>query len=284
MYRTPAPDLGGAPPPALRLARAAHLEFPRGEHRIDDAFSARHFTDLTAAHGRAYRPDLVPGGAGNDFTTMSRRLVEDLGLAAEPVGAVIVAHATPDLDCRHAAATYLSEVWPDGPLTFAVGEQGGIAPFGALGLAGAYARRHALSRVLVLVLDQASLPYDTGAGPQGDAGVALLLAADEAPGIRPSARVTPGVATDDVRAELARQLAPSLAEGPVTLVAGPGIDPGRDVPDAVAEVRTTAKGFPCTALWAELAGPSAAGERPVLVDRDPLTGDLGVCRTAGGTS
>ncbi|WP_329182066.1 hypothetical protein OG754_40005 (plasmid) [Streptomyces decoyicus] len=286
MHRTAAPDFGGAPLPALRLERAVHLVLPRGEHRIDDAFSARHFTDLTGAYGRTYRPDLVPGGAGNDFATMSRLLVESLRLADEPVGAAIVAHATPDLDCRRAAATYLSDAWSHGPLAFGVSEQGGVTPFSALGLAGACARRHALSRVLVLVLDQASLPYDTGTDLARDAGVGLLLAADDAPGIRPSARVTPGVAAQDVQAELARQLAPSLAAGPVTLVAGPGIDPGRDVPDAVAEVRTTPKGFLCTGLWAELARPFAAGERPVLVDRDPLTGDLGVCRTAdaGGAS
>ncbi|MFJ8860118.1 hypothetical protein ACIRD8_16975 [Streptomyces sp. NPDC102451] len=282
MYRTAASPGGAPPASALRLTRAVHQVFPRGDIRIDDAFSARHFSDVTGAYGREYRPGLVGGGVGNDFALMARQLVERLDVAGEEVGVAVVAHATPDLDCRRAAATYLSDAWPHGPLAFGVGEQGGITPFGALGLAGAYAHRHGMRHVLVLVLDQASLPYDTGTELAGDAGVALLLSADDGPGPRPDARVFPGVGTEDVRGELARRLAPVLEAGPVTLVAGPGIEPARDLPEGAAAVRTVAKGFPCAALWSELATADLSRERLVLIDRDPVTGDLGVCTTASG--
>lgn len=276
MYRTDLTRSGAVASP-LRLVRAVHQVFPRGGIRIDDAFSARHFTDVTGAYGRPYRPDLVGGGAGNDFALMARRLVERLDVAGEEVGAAVVAHATPDLDCRRAAATYLSDAWPHGPLAFGVSEQGGVTPFSALDLAGAYARRDGMRHVVVLVLDQASLPYDPGTELAGDAGVALLLSAGDGPGPRPVVRVLPGVATGDVRGELTRLLAPVLEAGPATLAVGPGIDPPRDLPDGAAEVRAVAKGFPCSALWAELATGELHEERRVLIDRDPVTGDLGVC-------
>ncbi|WNF28001.1 hypothetical protein RI138_14835 [Streptomyces sp. C11-1] len=284
MYRTVAPPVAarGVPAPPLRLERVVHRAFPAGRNRIDDAFSERHFTDLTTQYGVEYRPGLVPGGTGNTFAAMSRELVESLDLDGDPVGVAIVAHCTPDLDCRYAAATYLSEAWPHSPLAFGVSEQGSCTPFVALRLATEFARRHALGRALVLVLDQAALPYDTGlVGDQalrGDAGVALLLSTGDGPGegrgVRPDLRHTPGVSTEDVRALLAEQLSPYGRD--ITVVAGSGIDPGRDLPDGLAEVRGAAKGFPCSALWAELAGP--AGPRPlVLVEHDPTTGDLGVC-------
>ncbi|HET6860350.1 MAG TPA: hypothetical protein VFH94_25050 [Streptomyces sp.] len=288
MYRTVAPPVAarGLPAPPLRLDRVLHRVFPVGRNRIDDAFSERHFTDLTTQYGSAYRPDLVPGGTGNTFAAMSRELVESLDLDGAPIGVAIAAHCTPDLDCRYAASTYLSEAWPHSPLAFGVSEQGACTPFVALRLAAEYVRRHALSRALVLVLDQATLPYDTGLAADralaGDAGVALLLSADDGSGdgagVWPALLHTPGVSTGDVRAMLAEQLGPYGRD--ITLVAGSGIDPGRDLPAGLAEVRETAKGFPCTALWAELAEP-ADGRPLVLVDHDPTTGDLGVC-VAGG--
>ncbi|MGW6971169.1 hypothetical protein [Streptomyces sp. NPDC054952] len=261
----------------LWLERAVHQVFPTGSGRIDDAFSARHFSDLAGEYGRAYRPELAPAGAGNTFAAMARSLVESAGLDRWPVGVAIAAHATPDLDCRYAAATYLSEAWPDGPLSFGVSEQGTATPFAALRLAGAYARRHGLRKALVLVLDQATMPYATGAELGGDAGVALLLSADPVAGGRPLVRHTPGVAVEDLRALLAGQLAPF---GPDTaVVAGPGIDPGRDLPAGLGEVRETGKGFPCTALWAAYAAGAPAGRPLALVDHDPVSGDLGVCVT-----
>ncbi|MFE1413597.1 hypothetical protein ACFW6F_22780 [Streptomyces sp. NPDC058746] len=302
MYKTPAPPVGAPAPRAadrapdapldpgadalpLWLERVVHREFPAGSGRIDDAFSARHFTDVAGAYGRDYRPDLAPSGAGNTFAAMSRALVESAGLDREPVGVAIAAHATPDLDCRYAAATYLSEAWPHGPLSFGVSEQGTAAPFAALRLAAAYVKRGGLRKALVLVLDQATLPYETGAGLGGDAGAALLLSAQPVAGAaRPLVRHTPGVAVEDVRSLLAGQLAPF---GPDVLVAaGPGIDPGRDLPAGTGAVRETGKGFPCTALWAahaaHVAGPDA-GRPLVLVDHDPVSGDLGVCVTGAVT-
>ncbi|MEU8351910.1 hypothetical protein [Streptomyces sp. NPDC048845] len=260
----------------LRLERVVHRVFPPGESRIDDAFSVRHFTDLTAAYGTEFRPGAVSGGAGNTFAAMSKELVGALGAESEPVGLAVVAHSTPDLDCRYAAATYLSEAWPHGPLSFGVSEQGSCTPFSALRLAAGYTGRHGLRAAVVLILDQASLPYDTGpAELGGDAGVALLLSASQQAGPRPDLRYLTGVATPDVREVLAGELA--RYEGRATVVAGPGVDPARDLPAGLAEVRRTGKGFPCTGLWSALAGPRPADRPLVLVDHDPVTRWLGLC-------
>ncbi|WP_175408100.1 hypothetical protein [Streptomyces sp. TRM64462] len=307
MYRTSAAPAARVPraAPALRLERVVHRVFPAGTSRIDDAFSVRHFTDIAGEYGRAYRPDLAAAGAGNTFASMARALVESLGPDAAEVGVAVVAHAAPDLDCRYAATTYLSEAWPHGPLAFGLSEQGGATPFTALRVATEYVRRHGLRQALVLILDQGTLPYDTeGAVPAGDAGVALLLSADEAPGVRPRVRQLPGVAPGEVRDLLAEELRPY--GGDVTVVAGAGIEPGRDLPAGLAEVRETGKGFPCTALWAHLAGEGPAGlparltagrpagegpagepaglsaglpaGRPlVLAEYDPVGADFGVC-------
>ncbi|MGW0845430.1 hypothetical protein ACWD26_35910 [Streptomyces sp. NPDC002787] len=278
MYRTAAVPAAHLPPdvPALRLERVAHQVFPSGTSRIDDAFSVRHFTDIAGEYGRAYRPDLAGPGAGNTFASMARTLVESLGTDAADVGVAVVAHATPDLDCRYAATTYLSEAWPHGPLAFGVSEQGGVTPFTALRVATGYVRRHGLRQALVLVLDQGTLPYDTEhATLGGDAGVALLLSADDASGVRPRVRQLSGVAPGEVPVLLERELRPY--GGDVTVVAGTGIEPARDLPGGLAEVRETAKGFPCSALWARLADDRPA-ERPlVLAEYDPVAGDFGVC-------
>ncbi|MEU0743787.1 hypothetical protein [Streptomyces sp. NPDC006134] len=278
MYRTsgaPAAH-GSGPVPALRLQRVVHQVFPAGASRIDDDFSARHFADIAGEYGRPYRPELAPSGAGNTFAAMARTLVESLGRDAAEVDVAVVAHATPDLDCRYAATTYLSEAWPHGPLAFGVSEQGGVTPFTALRVAAGYVRRHALRQALVLVLDQATLPYDTrGAVLSGDAGVALLLSADGAPGPRPRVRQLSGVAPGEVRSLLARELAPFGED--VTVVAGAGIVPERDLPAGPARVRRAAEGFPCSALWAHLPADGTPEQPLVLAEYDPAGGDLGLC-------
>ncbi|MFJ6215758.1 hypothetical protein ACIQGZ_20865 [Streptomyces sp. NPDC092296] len=258
----------------LRLARVVHRAFGPGESRIDDEFSTRHFTDIAGAYGRDYRPDLAPGGTGNTFATMSRELVEALGPDAAEIQVAVVGHVTPDLDCRSAATTYLSDAWPAGPLAFGVSEQGCCTPLTALRLAQAYAARHGLERALVLLLDQATLPYETGRRLAGDAGIALLLNRTGTLAV-PEPRVLPGVAAERVRDTLAEQLADI---GPTTLLVGPGIDPDRDLPAGSAAHRS-ATGFPAVGLWADLA---ASAELPLrrpaaLIDRDPDSGDLAIC-------
>lgn len=268
MYRTSAPtlSLSSRPTGALGLARVVRTRVTP-DRALDDEFSLRHFTDLTSSYGVEVRPEVL-ASPGTTFTALTRSLHAEL----EPLGPVelaIVAHATPDLDCRLAAATYLASAVPGGPLSFSVSDVGRCAPFAALRIASDYATRHGYSRALVVIADQATLPYEVDDRPAGDAGVALLLE----PGGAPLSLVhTPGVAVSDLPGAVAAGLA-SLV-GPderVAVVAGAGIDP--ELVRHGGTVRTAPAGYPCTALWEGLA--ESLG-RVVLVEHDAVTGDLGM--------
>ncbi|NUT50291.1 MAG: hypothetical protein HOV94_23740 [Saccharothrix sp.] len=267
MYRTSAPTLSRpAPTRTLGLARVVRTRVAP-DRALDDEFSLRHFTDLTSGYGVALRPDAF-SSPGTTFTALTR----SLHAALEPLGPVqlaLVAHATPDLDCRLAAATYLAEAVPGAPLSFSVSEVGRCAPFAALRIASDYATRHGYSRALVVVADQATLPYEVDSPPAGDAGVALLLE----PGGAPLSLVhTPGVSAADLPAAVAAGLASVVGEDDrVAVVAGAGIDP--ELVRRGGTVRSVPGGYPCTALWEGLA--SSLG-RVVLVEHDPATGDLGI--------
>ncbi|MFI9008460.1 hypothetical protein ACIGNX_14640 [Actinosynnema sp. NPDC053489] len=267
MYRTTAPT--PSRPAGTRALGVARVVRTRAtpDRSLDDEFSLRHFTDLTSGYGVELRPDVL-AAPGTTFTALTRSLharLEPLG----PVQLAIVAHATPDLDCRLAAATYLAEAVPGAPLSFSVSDVGRCAPFAALRIASDYATRHGYSRALVVIADQATLPYEVADRPAGDAGVALLLE----PGGAPLALAhTPGVSSADLPDALAAGLA-SLVGGDerVTVVVGAGIDPG--VVRHGGTVRSAPAGYPCTALWEGLAG---SAEPVVLVEHDAATGDLGL--------
>ena len=275
MYQTAAPVLDRtAGTGRLSVARVLHRRFGEGTHRIDDEFSTRHFTDLTAGYGVTFRQDIAARAAGNTFTAMATDLLSDLDCAS--VGLALVAHVTPDVDCRLAAATYLSEALPDGPLVFAVSESGRCTPFAALRLARDYAARQGYRQALVFAFDQATLPYVTAAPPAndpvGDAAVAVLLSEDGADcTIRQAAGVT------DVAAAVAAELA--TLPVPTRVLAGPGIEPDRDLPTGLGPVERVPVGYPCTGLFGALA--DTAGGTVLLVDHDGTTGDLGLCVVNG---
>lgn len=280
MYRTAAPvpettrraRLVRSP---LGVARVVHRKFDGGDRRIDDEFSQRHFTDLTRGYGVAVRPEVLV--AGTTFTAMAQNLVAELDLGADLVDLALVAHSTPDLDCRLSAATYLSEELTGGPLVFALSDSGTCAPFTALALAGDYARRHGHQRALVLVLDQSTLPYEVeGSVPQGNAGVALLLETGGALTTGHEIGVRAADLPGAVDAALGSLLGP---DSRATVVLGAGIDP--DLVRHSGPVLVAEAGYPCTAAWSLLAAHGVDAEPVVLIDHDPSTGDLGYCAVGG---
>jgi len=283
MYRTAEHVTGKAaasPGFPLELARIAHRRFAGGTQRIDDPFSVRHFSDLTGGHGVTYRRDIAERAAGNSFTTMAMDLLDSVILDGDPIELAVVAHVTPDIDCRLAATTYLSHVLPGCALAFAVSDCGMATPYTALRLAGAYARRHDYRRALVLLVDQATLPYDVpgGTAPAGDAAIGILLARGGPTGIglQQLAGVRPAAVPTAVDGLLDAVAGP---DEPIAVIAGAGIDPDRDLPERCEAVWCAPAGYPCTATWEGLARHigACAGGRVVLVDYDRTTGDLCAC-------
>jgi hypothetical protein len=275
MYRTAAPVPETTRRPRLvrsplGVARVVHRQFDGGDRRIDDEFSQRHFADLTAGYGLSYQP--VESGV--TFTAMAGELHMDLELT-EQVDLAVVAHSTPDLDCRLSAATYLSEALPNGPLVFALSDSGTCAPFTALQLAGDYARRHGYQRAIVLVLDQATLPYEvSGPAPLGNAGVAVLLESGGPSALSVLHEV--GVREADLPGAVDAVLGSLVGPGSLaTVITGAGIDPALVRHDG--PVLTGAPGFPCTSAWSLLAAHGVSADPVVLIDYDRTTGDLGCC-------
>ncbi|MDQ1740339.1 MAG: hypothetical protein QOE53_1991, partial [Pseudonocardiales bacterium] len=81
-----------------------------------------------------------------------------------------------DLQPGRATATYLSHVCPGVPLSFAISDQGSAAAFSALRIVRDYPAAGSSGRSLVIVLEQAALPYGDGTAlPAQHRGVAMLF-------------------------------------------------------------------------------------------------------------
>lgn len=261
MFSATAPTLAGVgthgPFVALPLGLKSvlHKRFGPGTDRIDGSDMVRYFTDLTVGHDVGFRPELVARARGNSFISLTRELLAGRLSVAEPIDLVVVAHDTPDFDPRLSASVNLTAVLPGGPLVFAVSGQGSLAGFLALRVAAGYVRRQGLTRVLILVLEQRAMPYETSR-PGADAAVGLLLEAGA--GVTRVA-LLPGVAPADAEAEADR-----LLPGPMDL-------PG---PRLSADFRATGR-VSATGLWLELAETS--GSPAALAGYDPIRRDLGIC-------
>ncbi|MFJ8311762.1 MULTISPECIES: hypothetical protein [unclassified Streptomyces] len=271
----------------LRLAKIVHRRFPAGTTRIDDPFSRRHFADLTALYGVEPGPHTAERAAGNTFATMAAALLADLAPEPADLGLAVVAHATPDLDCRRAAVTCLSEVIPGRPQVFAVADCGSAAPFVALEVAGAYIRRHGHRSAAVFVLDQATLPYETGRHLAGDAGAALLFTPTGEAGSLSVLRVS-GATPGDVPAAARAALDDLGCDPAVPVVLGPAVRAARDLPGHTGRTVPAPAGFPASgalgALAAELRRTTHGDGPRVLVDHDPDTAELSVCLLDRGAS
>lgn len=253
MYRTGrAPVVERAPGTIpLRLTGMVRRELTGGSSPTDAPVLHRYYADLAALYGVEYLGEVLAANAGNTFGALAGTVLDGLVSPDRPVDLVIIAHALPDLDPRLSPGVCLARDVPGEPLVFAVSETDGPVSFTVLRVAGAYARRHSYRRVVVLVLDQATLPYRAGAEPAGDAAVALLL--EDGPGAEIAVGRVPDVAPRDV---------PSV----VAAVAG----------DRARIVRADEPGaFPATGVWAGL--DRERGGHSVLVHHGPGHRDLHYC-------
>lgn len=280
----PATPLTATPTPTLSPAlagwgvrRTARLEFPEpaalASNPAHSARLHRYVTDMLRPYGLEF--DESAFESGQSYSEMAEALIALVLPEGESVDLLVLAHAVPDISPGRATTTYLSHVCPGGPMAFAINDQGPAAAFTAMRLIREYARTDGLRRALLLVLDQATLPYDTGSAamPAGNTGVALLFG--DAPDASGLDRVTvrPGTELSAVPAAISA-LSPE-PHADTTFVIGASLANQPSVPPA-ADRRTAAADQPHTGAWWELAAalcdpssdPNAKTSRLVLADYD----------------
>lgn len=238
------------------LLRAVRLAFPdSAELTRDEVHTKRLGVYLTDLLGQ-YKVGLEPGAlerGGQSYGEMAEALIKVAVPDGESVDLLVLAYAVPDITPGRATATYLSHVCPGRPLAFAVSDQGAAAGFTGLRLIQDFARTGGPRRALLLVVEQAELPYDSGlpvAVPTGHSAVALVFG-DHAERLDSvSVSVSP-VASD---AALANQVGDQLAASAgATKILGAGLAGQISARSGPGRVRIAPAGMPYTGVWWELA-------------------------------
>lgn len=292
----------------LRLVRAGRrVASGQAGFLADDGNRARvtqYLADMLRSDGRDVPAALSGGGApagwGHSYGEMAEPLISSVVPQEEPAGLLILAFSVHDLRPGRQTAAYLSHLTPGQPAAFAICDQGSAAAFTGLRLAREYAASGAVRRVLLVVAEQAALPYDSpvtlpaqhrvvamlcssdgdgsdlagrsrGGGGPGDVPVtpARLTAVRQHPGI-PAAEV-PGLATAELAGLTAgRPAALLLSAAAAAAWAGPAPGAGQ------VQVRVMPPGQPATDAWwgliGELAAQADLAGRPgllVVADYDP---------------
>jgi hypothetical protein len=298
----------------LCLERAVRRSFTGpAEFLADPANRARvgeYLADMTRPYA-IEMPDIASSESpalGHSYGEMAQALIGSVTSADKPVDLLVLAFAVHDLWPGRQTAAYLSNLVPGAPMAFAVCDQGSAAAFSALRIARGYASSAAIRRALLIVVEQAALPYSSPATlPSEHRGVAMLFGDgpvrdghagdspagdgtagdDTAPrarlaGLRQHADVAPGDVAGLAAADLA-ELAAGHHE--VVLVLGDALAGVWPAPGA-GRVRVMPPGQPSTGVWWGLIDElrSGAGRPDLLVAADYDPGLRYLCLTALDTA
>jgi 4-hydroxymandelate oxidase len=266
IYTAGPPAAGGGAP--LWITRAVRRRFTGPADLAGDpdhrARLGVYLADLLRPYGLDVPPGRLDAMAAQSYGDMAEAVLAAAVPPGEEADLVVLAFAIPDVAPGRATAIYLSHVCPGNRFAFAVCDQGPAAAFTGVRLAREYLGAGGCRRALVLLVEQADLPYDPAAPvamPTAHTAVGLLCdrartAADPdvtTAGVRVTAvRQVPGVPPDGAAARLAADLAGRPAAATV-LVSG---DLAVEHPGPV--VRAPA-GQPFTGVWWDLAGRVGAG-------------------------
>ncbi len=257
----PGPVSSCAGPNLIRTERAT---FPGSAGFLADdgnrAGVGTYLADMTRPFGIEPHAEL----SGQSYGEMATALVSGVVAAVEPVDLLVLAFSVHDVWPGRATAAYLSRVCPGTPLSFAICDQGRAAAFTGLRVIRAYRPR----RALLIVVEQATIPYDSPATPPAEhRGVAMLFgdaAGSPVAGVLQHPDVAPGAVADAAAAGIAEL---SAGRDGVRVVLGDGLaaawpaHPGHTVVPA---------GQPATGVWWQLAEQRTGPAEPVVVaDYDP---------------
>lgn len=181
--RTTTPPRDGVPAPGggWGVRRVARMAYPDPAARaLDPAYATDlgvYLADMLGPHGLALDPAALKP-AGQAYDEMARALIGRIVPEGEQVELLVLAYAIPDITPGRSAAVRLSHDCPGVPMAFAISDQGAAAAFTALRLIRQYAATGEARRALLIVLEQAWLPYEPplpAAVPAGHSAVALLF-------------------------------------------------------------------------------------------------------------
>ena len=267
----------------FHLVRAVRRTFTGpAEFLADPANRARvalYLTDMARPYAREVPAALFgepPSPAlGHSYGEMAEALIGSVVTAAEPVDLLVLAFSSHDLRPGRQTAAYLSHVTPGAPMAFAICDQGSAAAFSGLRIAREYASSAGIRRALLIVAEQADLPYSCPVTlPSRHQAVAMLYGDCATPQARVAgARQHPGVLPGDVAGLAAAGLA-ELAAGhqEVGLILSDALAALWTAP-AAGQVRVVPPGQPSTGLWwgliEELTSDASHPELLVAADYDP---------------
>jgi hypothetical protein len=285
----------------LHLVRAERRTFTGpAEFLADPANRARvgeYLADMAGPYARevpaALFGELPSPALGHSYGEMAEALIGPVVSADEPVDLLVLAFSIHDLRPGRQTAAYLSHVTPGAPMAFAICDQGSVAAFSGLRIAREYASSAGIRRALLIVVEQAALPYDCPVPvPSQHRGVAMLYRDRDRDrdGAMPQARVAdvrqhPGIPPGSVACLAAADLA-ELAAGQheVHLVLSDALAAVWTAP-AAGRVRVMPPGQPSTGVWwgliDELASDAGRPDLLVAADYDP--GLRYLCLTAFDT-
>jgi hypothetical protein len=267
----------------LHLVRAVRGAFTGPAEFLSDpanrAQIAEYLTDMARAYAREVPADIFgeppSPELGHSYGEMAHSLITSAVSADEPVDLLILAFSIHDLRPGRQTAAYLSHVTPGAPMAFAICDQGSAAAFSGLRIARDYTSSTGIRRALLIVVEQAALPYRCPVPlPSRHQGVAMLYGDCAMPQARVAAiRQHPGVPPGDVvglaTADLTELAAAHHEVGLVLGDALAAIWPG----PAAGRVRVMPAGQPSTGVWWGLIDEftSEAGHPDLLVaaDYDP---------------
>ena len=267
----------------LHLVRAVRRTFTGPAEFLADPANRARVGEYLADAARPYAIEVPaalfgepPSPAlGQSYGEMAEALIGPAVSADEPVDLLVLAFSVHDLRPGRQTAAYLSHLTPGAPMAFAICDQGSAAAFTGLRVAREYASSAGIRRALLIVVEQAALPYDCPAEvPSRHQAVAMLYddRAGPAPrvaGVRQHPDVPPGAVADLAAADLA-ELAAGHRE--VGLVLSDALAAAWTAP-AAGRVRAMPPGQPSTGVWwgllDELAGDAGHPGLLVAGDYDP---------------
>lgn len=264
----------------LHLTRSARRTFTGSAEFLADPDNRARVGEYLTDMARPYALELQGGQAlGQSYGEMARALIGSAVSPDEPVGLLVLAFSVHDVRPGRQTAAYLSHVTPGAPMAFAICDQGSAAAFSGLRIAREYVSSAGIDRALVIVVEQAALPYGCQVElPSEHRGVAMLYSAAPGGGSMPQARVA------DVRqhASVTRAGVADLAAADLCELACGHDRVGLVLSDALGtlwaepaagRVRVMPAGQPSTEVWwgliDELADDAGHPDLLVAADYDP---------------